>query len=49
MLQSYTDSANLLSYYYDDEEIAKISGFCQSAEMDFQCLAAPRNVSVDLK
>ena len=43
MLQPYTGSANLL------EEIAKMSGFCQSAEMDFQCLAAPRIVSVDLK
>ena len=49
MLQSYTDSANLLSYCYYDEEIAKISSFCQSAEKDIQCLAAPRNVSVDLK
>ena len=43
MLQPYTDSANLL------EKIAKISGFCQSADMDFQCLAATRIVSVDLK
>ena len=23
--------------------------FCRAAEMDFQCLAGPRNVSVDLK
>ena len=43
MLQPYTDSANLL------EEIANISGFCQLAEMDLQCLAAPRIVIVDLK
>ena len=32
----------------DDEEIIRI-WLCQSAEMDFQCLARPRNVSVDLK
>ena len=32
----------------DDEEIARI-WLCQSAEMDFQCLARPRNDSVDLK
>ena len=32
----------------DDEEITSF-WLCQSAEMDFQCLARPRNVSVDLK
>ena len=26
-----------------------ISGFCRAAEMDFQHLSGPRNVSVDLK
>ena len=35
--------------YYDDEAIARISGFCRSAEMNFHHLAEPRNVSVDLK
>ena len=39
-----------ISYYYiDDEEIASTSCFCWSAEIDFQHLARPRNVSVDLK
>ena len=33
----------------DDEEIARISGNCQSEEMDFHHLAGPQNVSVDLK
>ena len=33
----------------DDEEIAKISSFYRAAEMDFQHLAGPRNVSVNLK
>ena len=32
----------------DDEEIARISRYCWSAEMDFQCLAGPKNVSVGL-
>ena len=32
----------------DDEEIARIAGFCQAAEMDFHHLARPRNVSIDL-
>ena len=36
-------------YYIDDKEIARISSFCWVAEMDFQSLAGPRNVSVDLK
>ena len=27
----------------------KIAVFCRAAEMDFQRLAGPRNVSVDLK
>ena len=42
-------SATALSDYYYDEESARISRFCQSAEMDFQHLVGPRNVSVDLK
>ena len=33
----------------DDEEISMISRFCWSAEIDFQHLAGPENVSVDLK
>ena len=33
----------------DDEEIARISRFCWSEEMDFQHIAGPKNVSVDLK
>ena len=32
-----------------DEEIARISHFCQSAEMDFHCLAGPLNASIDFK
>ena len=44
MLQPYIESATALSDY--DEEIARISHFCRSAEMDFQHLAGPRNVSV---
>ena len=39
-------SATTLS---DDEEIARTSVFCRVAEMDFQRLAGPRNVSIDLK
>ena len=35
--------------YIDDEEIERISYFCQSAEKDFYCLVGPRNVSVDFK
>ena len=31
------------------KKIARISGFCRVAEMDFQHLAGTRNVSVDLK
>ena len=42
-------SATALSDYIDDEEIARISGFCLAAEIDSQSLAGPRNVSVDLK
>ena len=33
----------------DWKQIARISGFYRSAEMDFHHLAGPRNVSVDLK
>ena len=47
MSQPYIESATALSDYY--EKIARISGFCQAVEMDFQHLAGPRNVSVDLK
>ena len=39
----------LFSSYIDDEKIARISSFCRAAEIDFQSLAGPRNVSVDLK
>ena len=45
MLQLYIESA-ALSDYVDEEEIARISGFCQAAEIDFHRLARPRNVSV---
>ena len=34
-------------YYY--EKISRISSFCWAAEMDFQRLARPKNVSVTLK
>ena len=46
MCQPYIESATALSdyYYIDDEEIARISGFCH-----FQSLAGPTNVTVDLK
>ena len=44
MLQPYIESTTALS----DEETARISRFCQSAEMDFQRLAGPRIVSIDL-
>ena len=36
-------------YYFDDEEITRFFRFCQSVEMDFQCLAGHKNMSVDLK
>ena len=49
MCYPYIESATTLSDYIDDEEIARISGFCRAAEMDFQHLAGPINVSVDLK
>ena len=35
--------------YFIEDEIARISGSYKSAEMNFNCLAGPRNVSVDLK
>ena len=35
MCQLYVESAVALSDDIDDEEIARISGFHQSAEMDF--------------
>ena len=50
MLQPYIESAtSLFDNYIDDEEITRVSRFCRSAEMDFQHLVGPRNVSVDLK
>ena len=36
-------------YDIDDEEIASTSVFCRAAEIDFECLAGPRNVSANLK
>ena len=47
MLQPYIESVTALSDI-EDEEFARISGFCQSAEMDLHHLAGPRSVSVDL-
>ena len=38
-----------MNYDIDDEEIARIFGFCQLAEIDFHHLAGPRNVSIVLK
>ena len=49
MCQPYIESATTLSDYYYYEKIARISSFCQAAEMDYQRLAGPKNVSVDLK
>ena len=49
MCQPYKESTTALSDDIDDEEIARISGFCWAAEMDFQRLDEPRNVSVYLK
>ena len=37
------------NYYIVDEEFARISGFCRATEIDFQSLAGPRSVGVDLK
>ena len=48
MCHPYLESATALSDI-DDEEVARFSGFCLAAEMDFHCLARPTNVSVDLK
>ena len=45
--EPYRESASELSDI-DDEEIARISGFCRAAERHFQSLAGPRNVSVDM-
>ena len=36
-------------YFFFYEEIVRISGFCQAAEIDFHRLAGLRNMSVDLK
>ena len=49
MLQPYIESATALSDYYINDEKRKNFRFCRTAEMDFQHLAGPRNVSVDLK
>ena len=49
MLQPYIESATALSDDIDDEEITRISVFCRAAEIDFQHIDGPRNVSVDLK
>ena len=49
MCQPYIGSAIALTNDINDEEIARISGFCRAAEMDFQHLDGPRNVSIDLK
>ena len=51
MCQPYIESATAPSddYYIDDEDIERVSHFCQSVELDFQRLAGPRNVSVDLE
>ena len=46
MCPPYIESATALSDDIDDEEIARISGFCWAAEKNFQRLAGPRNVSV---
>ena len=35
--------------HVDDEELQEFPGFCWVAEMDFQHLAGPINVSVELK
>ena len=48
LLESATALADYY-YYIDDEEIARISGFCWAAERHFQSLAGPKNVSIDLK
>ena len=48
MCQPYIDSATAY-YYIDDEEPQEFPVFCRAAEIDFQRLAGPRNVSVDLK
>ena len=47
-MPTHIESATTFSDYYY-EKIARISIFCRAAEMDFQYLAGPRNVSVDLK
>ena len=39
----------ILNYYIDDEEISRISTFCQAVEMDSHHLARPRNGIADLK
>ena len=47
ILQLYIESVTAFSDI--DEEIARISGFCWSAEKESHRLARPRNVSTDLK
>ena len=46
MCHPYIESATAPS---DDEEIARISCFCGFVELDFQRLAGPRNVSMELE
>ena len=43
--EEISSELKILKIIIDDEEIAL---FCRSAEMDFHCLAGPRNLSVDL-
>ena len=47
MCQPYIESSTALSD--DDEEPHEFSGFYRAAQMDFQHLGGPRNMSVDLK
>ena len=49
MCQTYIESATALIDNIDDEEIARICGFCRAAERHFQSLAGPTNESLDLK
>ena len=51
MCHPYIEIAPTLSNYYsiDDEEIARISSFCWSAEIEFHHLDGPKNLTFDLK
>ena len=48
MCQPYIEDTTVLADYIDDEEIARISWFCQAAEIDFQSLAGPTNMSIQV-